>query len=141
MFAVRNLSKNIVNQSSILSGMSNISKPSNRSLWTIAQGQTVGYIENVMNKGFLFKNPCIMLRETSSNLAASEQVEISIHHCNKSDLYKELMRNRVPVSVDFDTKIMNSPLKGRFSFENFATDVKPLDSEKISVLKGTQNTK
>lgn len=106
----------------------------NRTFWTVSRGQAIGYIENVISSnGFIFKNPCIYFRETSSNLSNGQMIEISTVDIKDTAILMSYMKKRKPVCVTFNLQFFSSPTRGHIIGQNYATEIEEIKDENINV--------
>jgi hypothetical protein len=105
-----------------------------KNLWTLAEGKTIGYIENVLKEGIVFKNECIYFRETSSNLSNGQVINISTTKCSTDkELLQKFMMNKTQICVDFHCQLFSFPTHGTSIGQNYATKIEPIGVEVITV--------
>lgn len=106
-----------------------------RNFWKVTSGTGIGYIETQYQRGILFTNDFVDFRNTSSNLASSDTVRVSISKLSEEQRGKlaSYMARRVPVSMVFEHHLLGSPFKGEIGEPMYALQVTPLTEETISV--------
>ena len=106
-----------------------------RNFWTLAEGRSIGYIENVGKAGIFFTNKVIKFRETSSNLSNGEVFELSTEKLNKNSCppLHEIMYKKKPVYVEYNEELFGFPWNGETSGPTYVTKIGLIDDEIINI--------
>ena len=102
-----------------------------RKFWTIANGKSIGYIENVLSEGLFFKHPYIHFRQSSSKLSNTKIFLINVIDCNNIKKLQTYMINREPVYIEFNSQLISSPTRGFIFGQDYATKIEPLDNDDV----------
>ncbi len=108
-----------------------------RAFWTLSKGTKVGYIESIYRDGFIFSTDYITFRETSSNLAQGDVLELSTslisRETKETMKLAKRMRQRTFVSIEYSQHFVGSPLNGDIRFPVYLHHIDVLGDEIITV--------
>lgn len=109
-----------------------------RSFWTLHRGTHVGYIEAIHACGFIFKNDGIDFRQTSSNIAHGELVDLSIEKMNTKKptadtVAIQYIRPRQSVIIEAQTDLLGLPWKGPVLFPKYVLSISRHQDEVLTV--------
>lgn len=116
---------------------SRASTVASRAFWTLSKGTKIGYIESIYKDGFIFQTDYITFRETSSNLAQGDVLELSTslisRETKETMKLAKRMRHRTFVSIEYSVHLMGSPLNGDIGYPMYLHHIDVLGDEIITI--------
>jgi hypothetical protein len=109
-----------------------------RSFWTLHRGTHVGYIEAAHTSGLIFKNDGIDFRQTSSNVAHGEKIDLSTEQMTTKKptadtVTNQYIRPRQSVVVEVQQDLFGLPWKGPIFNPQYVLSISRHQDEVLTV--------
>ena len=102
-----------------------------RCFYTLSKGKKIGYIEGIYKEGYIFQTDFISFRETSSNIAHGNTLELSttvfLYKKNEIWLLEDIMNKKKAICIEYTKDLIGLPTHGDL--------IEPMYLEKIEILK------